>query len=706
MTDQIRRQLPIVGVAKVSHGRDRMTCLYRCGNACDHAVPNGSDNQYFGDLVKNEVTRRGVLRTGAVAGVALGLGGAGVLSATPAFAATEPPPALPLVEDFSAMTEQTTNLTFKAVAPNRVDALVVPNGYDHSVVIRWGDPVVPGAPEFDVRNQSLAAQLKQFGYNNDFVAVLPLDKKANRALLVCNHEYTNEDLMFPNFVSQDALTVEQIKIAIAAHGMSVVEIERVGKTGQYVLVKSGSRPYNRRLTALQTHFRLTGPAAGTALLKTAADPTGTDVIGTMNNCAGGVTPWGTILSGEENFNQYFVGAETSTGDAKARFNRYGIDTVNRYPSGSRKWERADERFDLTKNPNEANRFGWVVEFDPFTPGSTPRKHTAMGRLKHEGANIIKSRDAKAVAYMGDDERFDYLYKFVSDKKVDGRNTPEARKHNLTVLESGTLYVAKLGYTSATEIDGSGKLPTDGAFNGTGTWIPLVKGGASMVDGMTVDEVLVFTRLAGDKVGATKMDRPEDVEPNLVNRKIYAALTNNTNRGVGSNPAADEANPRNANKHGHILEITEDNDDHTGTTFTWRVPFVCGDPTDPATYFMGYDKTKVSPISCPDNVAFDGAGNLWISTDGNALGSNDGLFATPLEGPEAGHLKQFLSVPYGAETCGPWITDDNKSVFVAVQHPGEISGASVANPASNWPDGDFAKPGIAVTWSVWNKNIGA
>ncbi len=706
MTDQIRRQLPIVGVAKVSHGRDRMTCLYRCGNACDHAVPNGSDNEYFGDLVKNEVTRRGVLRTGAVGAVALGLGGAGVLSASPAFAATEPAPALPLVEEFGTMTAQTTELTFKAVAPNRVDALVVPNGYDHSVVIRWGDPVVPGAPKFDVRNQSLAAQLKQFGYNNDFVAVLPLDKKANRALLVCNHEYTNEDLMFPNFVSQDALTVEQVKIAMAAHGMSVVEIERVGKTGQYVLVTSGPRPYNRRLTTLQTHFRLTGVAAGSDLLKTAADPTGTDVIGTMNNCAGGVTPWGTILSGEENFNQYFVGAETSTGDAKTRFNRYGIDTVNRYPSGSRKWERADERFDLTKNPNEANRFGWIVEFDPFTPGSTPRKHTAMGRFKHEGANIIKSRDAKAVAYMGDDERFDYLYKFVSDKKVDGRNTPEARKHNLTVLESGTLYVAKLGYTSASEVDGSGKLPTDGAFNGTGVWIPLVKGGQSMVDGMTVDEVLVFTRLAGDKVGATKMDRPEDVEPNLVNRKIYAALTNNTNRGVGTNPAADEANPRTNNKHGHILEITEDNDDHTGTTFTWRVPIVCGDPTDPATYFMGYDKTKVSPISCPDNVAFDGAGNLWISTDGNQLGSNDGLFAVPLEGPEAGHLKQFLSVPVGGETCGPWISDDNKSVFVAVQHPGEIAGASVANPASNWPDGDFAKPGIAVTWNVWNKNIGA
>ncbi len=205
-------------------------------------------------------------------------------------------------------------------------------------------------------------------------------------------------------------------------------------------------------------------------------------------------------------------------------------------------------------------------------------------------------------------------------------------------------MAKLGFTSAGEIDGSGKLPGDGAFNGTGKWIKLVSGNRSFVDGMTAADVLVFTRLAGDKVGATKMDRPEDVQPNPVSGKIYAALTNNTNRGTGTNAPADEANPRNANKHGHIFEITEDRGDHTGESFTWALPIVCGDPADPATYFAGYDKTKVSPISCPDNVAFDSTGNLWISTDGNALGSNDGLFATPIEGPEKGHLKQFLTVP--------------------------------------------------------------
>ncbi|GAA4438355.1 PhoX family protein [Phytohabitans houttuyneae] len=699
------RLLPILGQNHT--GRSAMTCMYRCGNACDHPVPNESDNPYFGDVVQAEVSRRGVVRAGAVGALVLGFAGAGAAAATPALAAPGGSGAAP---DLDAATARHGGapkaLTFSTIPPNRLDNFVVPNGYDHSVVLRWGDPVEPDAPEFRLDRQSAYAQSKQFGYNNDFVAVLPLDKRGDRALLVVNHEYTNENLMFPGFTSLDALSVEQLRVAIAAHGLSVVELERVGESGQWKPVSRGARRYNRRITALATRFDLTGPAAGSAFLKTAADPRGKTVIGTLNNCAGGVTPWGTILSGEENFNQYFVGGDGVPEADKPRLARYGISTSARYPADSRKWDRADERFDLTRHPNEANRFGWIVELDPFDPDAKPRKHTAMGRFKHEGANVIVARSGHVAAYMGDDERFDYLYKFVTDKKFKKGGSWQDREHNLTLLESGTLYVAKLDYTSASEIDGSGKLPSDGAFNGTGRWIPLVRGDKSFVTGMTAAEVLTFTRLAGDAVGATKMDRPEDVEPNPVNGKIYVALTNNTNRGTGTNPKADEANPRTANRHGHILELTEDRGDHTSEAFTWSVPIVCGDPADPATYFAGYDKTKVSPISCPDNVAFDGAGNLWISTDGNALGTNDGLFATPVEGPERGHLKQFLTVPFGAETCGPFITTDNKSVFVAVQHPGEISGASIEAPASTWPDGDYAKPGVVVTWRLDGKPVGS
>jgi uncharacterized protein len=705
---ETRRQLPLIGAARRGHtGRDAMTCLYRCGNACDHPVPNQSDNAYFGDIVNNEISRRGVMRASAIGALVVGLAGAGVTSACSGpSGADETDPAVPDIDTFGANpTTLASALTFKPIPPNQLDTLVVPNGYNASVVIRWGDEVVPGAPRFDIANQSAEAQSKQLGYNNDFVAVLPLDRSGERALLVCNHEYTNEELMFPGFTSFDKLTVEQLRVAIAAHGLSVVELARVDRTGEWAVAVRGRRRYNRRITALSTKFQMTGPAAGTPLLRTAADPTGRVAIGTLGNCSGGVTPWGTVLSGEENFDRYFVGGDGASAAIKPALARYGIKTDKRYDPESRKWERADARFDLTAHPNEAHRFGWIVEVDPYDPNSTPRKHTALGRIKHEGANTILSKDGRAVAYLGDDERFEYLYKFVSDKKVDSGRSAAARRHNLSVLESGSLYVAKFEFTSASEVDGSGKLPSDGTFNGAGKWVPLVKDGKSRVDGMSVEEVLIFTRLASDKVGATKLDRPEDVQPNPKTGKVYASLTNNTQRGTAGRAPADELNPRNVNRHGHILEITEDGGDNAAETFTWTLPIICGDPADPATYFMGFDKTKVSPISCPDNLVFDGAGNLWIATDGNALGSNDGLFAVPLEGPEKGHLRQFLTVPAGAETCGPFIYEDNKSVFVAVQHPGEISGATVEKPASTWPDGDFAKPGVVVAWRLDGKPIG-
>jgi secreted PhoX family phosphatase len=705
MTDTTRRLLPLLGHSGGS--RDAMTCLYRCGNACDHPVPNESGNPYLGEIVSTTMSRRGVVRAGAAGALVLGLTGtAAAAVATPAAAAPAAGSAAGPGKGPKGNVKAGP-LTFKSIPPNQLDTLIVPNGYDSSVVIRWGDPVVAGAPDFDLAKQTAQRQSLQFGYNNDFVGVLPLGRGGDRALLVVNHEYTNEELMFPGFTSLDALSVEQVKVAMAAHGLSVVEIERVGRSGQWTPVASRRLPYNKRITALATRFKLTGPAAGTPALRTAEDPKGYTVIGTLNNCAGGVTPWGTVLSGEENFNQYFVGGDAVPAADQPKLARYGISTTARYPSGSRKWERAQERFDLAKHPNEANRFGWIVEVDPFDADAPPRKHTAMGRFKHEGANVIVSRTGQVVAYMGDDERFDYLYKFVSDKKYLPGDSPAARRHNLTLLESGTLYVAQLsGDSPAAEIDGTGKLPSDGAFDGTGRWIKLVQGNRSFVPGMTAADVLTFTRLAGDAVLATKMDRPEDVQPSLRTGKIYAAMTNNTNRGVGTNPGVDEANPRAANKHGHIFELVEDRGDHTGLTFTWSLPIVCGDPAAADTYFGGYDKSAVSPISCPDNVAFDSAGNLWISTDGNALGSNDGLFATAIEGSERGHLKQFLTVPRGAETCGPFITGDDRSVFVAVQHPGEISGASVDKPASTWPDGDYAKPGVVVSWRLDGGPVGS
>lgn len=698
--DEPRRLLPL---ADGHGGRSSMTCLYRCGNACAHPAPNSSGNEYFGDAVKAEVSRRGIFKAGAVGALVIGAGAAG---AVPAVAA---PPAASASSSGGGRTG--AGLTFKAIPPNTLDAVIVPNGYDEKVLIRWGDPILPGAPAFHIDKQSPAAQAAQFGYNNDFLVVVPLDRRFTRGLLVVNHEYTNEELMFRGYAGGATATVQQMRIALAAHGMSVVEVERVGRSGEWSVVKQGRRRYNRRLTA-STPMEFTGPAAGSQLLRTAADPRGVRVLGSLNNCSGGLTPWGTVLSGEENFNQYFVGADGAPADAKPPLARYGIDVTKRYPSGSRYWDKADERFDVTKNPQEPNRFGWIMEVDPYDPESTPRKHTALGRFKHEGAAVVVAKTGHVVAYMGDDERFDYMYKFVSDRKLRTGNSKADRESNRRLLESGSLYVAKLGFTSSGEIDGSGKLPSDGAFNGTGTWIPLTRGGKSLVAGMAIDEVLVRTRLAADKAGATKMDRPEDIEVSKLTGKVYVALTNNSNRGAAGQAAPDEANPRASNKHGQIFEIVEDGGNHASETFAWSLPIVCGDPADPTTYFAGYDKTKVSPISCPDNLDFDAHGNLWISTDGNALvdhaGTNfhDGLFAVAVEGPERGKAKQFLSVPRGAEQASAYVVPDNKSVVVSVQHPGEITGASVDKPASTWPDGDFARPAVIVTWRPDGGEIGA
>ncbi|MFF0227882.1 PhoX family protein [Streptomyces sp. NPDC004629] len=687
----MRNLLPIIG--SHSGGRSAMTCRFRCGDACFHEVPNTSSNEYVGDVIAGALSRRGALRAAAAVTVAAAAGSAVVAGAPQAAAvdAKHGKPGRPVKPGRAAR-----GLRFEPVAPNTADQVTVPGGYRQNVVVRWGEPILRGAPAFDPERQTAAAQAGQFGYNNDFLALLPVPGEHRRQLLVANHEYTDEILMFRGYDAANP-TREQVEIAWAAHGLSAVVVEEDRRSGRLTVVNR--HHLNRRITAT-SEFRLTGPAAGSSLLKTSADPTGRKVLGTLNNCSGGTTPWGTTLHGEENFNQYFANANRDTDK------RYGIGTGET----ERKWERFDKRFDVTQEPNEVHRFGYVVEFDPYDPTSTPRKRTALGRFKHEAATVRMTPDGRPVVYTGDDERFDYFYKFVGSKRMRHGNSRSAREHNLTLLDEGTLYVAKLtGDSPASEIDGSGTLPADGEFDGRGTWIPLATatahGAVSHVEGMSAEEVFVFTRLAGDKAGATKMDRPEDIEPSPQSGKVYVALTNNTNRGKTGSPAADEANPRTNNKHGHILELTERGNRADATSFGWSVFLVAGDPGDPATYFAGFPKDRVSPISCPDNVAFDAHGNLWISTDGNALGTHDGLFGVATKGDRRGELKQFLTMPNGAETCGPIIQE--RRVLVAVQHPGEVDGASVEKPASAWPDGagKIVRPAVVAVWRADGCDIG-
>ncbi|MGZ8737195.1 MAG: PhoX family protein [Nocardioides sp.] len=671
-----RALLPLLSTGP--HGaRSAMTCLYRCGNACDHPEPNPTDNETMRSLVERAIARRSVLKAGAVAGGALVVGHA---------TGTVPSAAAP------ATTTSRIGGSFTPVKPNVRDSVTVPGGYGHHVVVGWGDPVVKGAPAFDVRNQTPEAAAKQFGYNCDYVGVL--QTSATTALLTVNHEYTDEQLMFPTD-RYDSATMK--RIAMASHGMSVVEIRRRSdSTGAWKRVPVSKTRYNRRITA-STPFRVDGPAAGDPRLRTTADPTGKRVLGTLNNCAGGTTPWGTVLSGEENFNQYF----DKSGELDARYTesyaRYGITGI-----GSRGWSEVDPRFDLTTEPHEPFRFGWIVEVDPGDPDATPRKHTMLGRFKHEGANVALADNGRVAVYMGDDERGDYIYKFVSRDKMERGDSNAATRHNRTLLRHGTLYVAAF--------NGDGL--EDGRYDGSGRWIPLTSDEESYVDGMSVADVLIDTRLAADKVGATRMDRPEDIEPNPVNGKVYCALTNNSNRGTKhpvdeANPLAESMvrselgaplTPASGNRNGYVLEITERESRPTAKRFTWDLLLVCGDPEAPETYFAGYPKEKVSPISCPDNVAFDPNGNLWISTDGNALGSNDGVFRVPVSGGERGHVEQFLTVPVGAEACGPLISRDGRSVWVAVQHPGEVDGATFESPASTWPHThDYPRPSVVVAY---------
>ena len=692
----MRKLLPLIGTPSGSHpgGRSAMTCRFRCGDACFHEVPNTSDNEYVGDVIAGALSRRSMMRAAAVVTVAAaGAGAVGVAGAPSAQAA---PAAAGKGHGKPSRDRGARGLRFTPVAPNTDDAVTVPEGYRQDVVIRWGEPILRGAPAFDPERQSAKAQAGQFGYNNDFLALLPLRGEHDRQLLVANHEYTDEVLMFRGYDPENP-TREQVEIAWAAHGLSVVAVEEERRSGR--LTPVARHRLNRRVTAT-TEFRLTGPAAGSDLVKTSVDRTGRKVLGTLNNCSGGTTPWGTTLHGEENFNQYFANGSRDTDK------RYGIGTG----ATERRWERFDKRFDVAQEPNEVHRFGYVVELDPYDPESTPRKHTALGRFKHEAATVRLTHDGRPVVYTGDDERFDYFYKFVGSKRMRHGNSRWAREHNLSLLDEGTLYVAKLsGDSPAIEIDGTGTLPRDGEFDGGGEWIPLVTatedGAVSHVEGMSAEEVCVFTRLAGDKVGATRMDRPEDIEPSPTTGKVYVALTNNSNRGTAGYAGPDEANPRNSNKHGHVLELTERWNRADATRFGWSLFLVAGDPEDPATYFAGFHKDRVSPNTCPDNVAFDDHGNLWISTDGNALGSHDGLFGVATKGDRRGELKQFLTVPTGAETCGPLVQD--RRVLVAVQHPGEVDGASVEQPASTWPDGPgkIVRPAVVAVWRADGRDIG-
>lgn len=553
-----------------------------------------------------------------------------------------------------------SSFTFTQAQGDLGESHRVAPGYRAQVLIRWGDKVLPDAPAFDPRNQTADAQERQFGYNNDFLAFLPLpvgSTTSDHGLLCANFEYSDAGMMFP---AGETLTAGQVAVEMAAHGHGVVEI-RKGATGWAVVENS---PFARRITLASTPMALSGPAAGHPRLRTSADPEGLRVIGTLNNCSGGVTPWGTVLIAEENFDNYFGGDPSKTPEA-ANHARLGIKGKGRF-----QWARFHDRFHVEKEPNEPNRFGWIVEVDPYDPTSVPVKRTALGRFKHEAANCTLLEDGRVVVYSGDDEVFEYLYRFVSQ----GRFDPRDRRANFGLLDEGTLSVARF------------------AEDGTMGWLPLVfgQGPLTPANGFhSQADVVIEARRAAALMGATPMDRPEDVEVNPVNGRIYVMLTNNAKRKEGR---AGGANPRAPNHHGHVLELIPPGDGpgrrarHDAETMRWEILLLAGRPEDGARYHPATAEHGTW-LSSPDNCAFDNRGRLWIATDRaskqESTGTADGLYACDVAGPGRALPRLFFACPRGAEMCGPAFTPDNRTLFLAVQHPGE--GSSFATPSTRWPD---------------------
>ncbi len=622
-------------------------------------IRSRSSARFFGDVLGERLSRRDVLKgSAAVAALSAAAGLVGPVLAGKAFA------------------EGTkSSLAFTELKRIYDQTHHVADGYRAEVLLRWGDKVAADALAFDPAVQTADGQAGQFGYNNDHLGFFPMPMgsgSSERGLLTVNHEYPNLHIMFPGLVAAEddagkAVTKDQADIGLASMGLSVVEIER--KDGTWRAVEGSG--ISRRLTGV-SEMTISGPAAGHDLLKTSADPTGTKVIGTSTNCAGGVTPWGTMLSCEE-WSTSFFGGDAGKTSAKDALTRIGMESEDYFGLA-----RFYDRFNVEKEPNEINRFMWVVELDPYDPNALPVKRTALGRFGHEGAAPVVNKDGRVVVYLGDDDYFEYVYRFVSKGAYNSTN----RAANMSLLDEGTLSVAKL------DVDG------------TLTWMPLVQGrGPLTAENGFPDQasVLIHARSAADKLGATPMDRPEDMEVSPTTGRVYAVMTKNKKRKADE---VDAANPRAENHWGHIVELIPPgadaeggkDADHAADVFKWDILVLCGDPAKPEIGAKFHAETTADGwFATPDNIAIDAKGRLWVATDGqNAFDIADGIFGMDLEGPGRGLPKALFACPTGAEATGPCFTPDGKTLFVSVQHPGENS-QSVEKLTTTWPD--FAEKGL-------------
>lgn len=615
--------------------------------AFDDQAINPSGNVPMSELI--DASRRRLLKNSLVLG-AVGFLGGGLFPGRSLFAADAPVP--------SGL------LGFKGVVVQqdpKFDRVIVAEGYTARPFFSWGDAVVTGSPAWKGdASEDWKAQELQAGDNHDGMHYFPFpDATDSHGLLVINHEYINPTLHTKGQTFEDrpdgsrGRPEGEVRKEIAAHGLSVIEVKK-DASGQWQRVEASS--YNRRITG-SSPLELSGPLAGHDVLRTASDPDAKQVLGTLNNCSMGVTPWGTYLACEENWHQYFVNRDKADYAKRVSHKRYGLS--NGQFSNYYAWEAVDERFDATPKAdqphgghvNEPNRFGWVVEIDPFDPGSTPKKRTAVGRFCRECSTLSLGADNRMAFYYGDDTKGEYIYKFVPV----GKFNSDDRAANRDLLDEGTLYVARF------------------SADGSGQWLPLVHGqnGLTAENGFASQaEVLVNARAAADLLGATPMDRPEWVAVQQTTREVYVSLTNNDAR--GKKQPLDKANPRKENLHGQILRWNEAGGDPTATTFQWEIFLLAGEHKGSTAPENLIGTINGDIFSSPDGLYFDTAGRLWIETDYDdaeapmqAMGCNQLLCADP----HSREVRRFLVGPRGCELTGITQSPDGRTMWVNIQHPG-------------------------------------
>ncbi|MPS80107.1 MAG: PhoX family phosphatase [Achromobacter sp.] len=675
----------------------------------DKIVRNPSQSSPFSEILEKNLSRRMVMRGGLAAAFAtmtsLGLAGCnssdddddkvggGEQNPTPEVpgGGTETPTPAPL------------KLGFDSLPTSMTDACVVPQGYVAHVFAPWGTPLNDNAQPWDQNGNNTSNDLlNSMGMHHDGMHFFPIEGSSTEGLLAVNHEYIDQAALHPNGPTLVAgkRPAEEVRKEINAHGVAILHVRR--ENGRWNVVNNSR--YNRRFTSA-TAMKLAGPVGGTDWVKTPFSPNGTQVRGTNNNCGNGYTPWGTYITAEENWAACFV----NTGTRPAHQRRVGVSAG---PAGRYQWETtagdASEvlgefaRFNVTETGldatqdwrNEVNGFGYLVEIDPYDPTSIATKRTALGRFAHEGCAYSKPEAGKPLAfYSGDDSRFEYIYRFVSEAVWDPKDAE--RTDRLAVgakyLDKGTLYVARFD------------------ADGTGEWLALTGstpgvGGRTLADEFgTQDAILINTRGAADFVGATPMDRPEWTATHPTNGDIYLTLTNNTSRnaGTGTNPA----NPRLNNVNGHIIRW---HDEAGSTKFEWDI-FVFGSDAaaDADTNRSGL--TALNQLASPDGIGFDTRGILWIQTDNGidggrnnnvARATNDQMLAVipgaladssgtgpAINASNQADLRRFFIGPNEAEVTGFAFTPDYTSIFLNIQHP------------VNWPAYGTDDATVATTGTV-------